>query len=111
MPSERRGPRPVHWIQAKYAREHLDEAERGRIVRLDGDLLTVRISGQLRHYQVHDPERLVRLIEQHGRRVLVQERWSLLRLRNCLIAIRPNGFRSVEASTSRGLPPEASWVK
>ena len=89
MPSKRRRPRPVHWIQAKHAREHLDEAERGRLVRLDGDLLTVRVSGQLRHYLVHDPDRLVRLIERHGRRVLVQERWSLLRLNRTLLGITP----------------------
>ena len=91
MPLGRRGPRPVHWIQAKHAREHLDEAEPGRIVRLDGDLLTVRISGQLRRYQVHDSDRLVRQIEQHGRRVLVQERWSLLRLNKSLFSIAPAG--------------------
>lgn len=81
------GPRPLHWIQAKKAIEHLDEAETGRIVRLDGDLLTVRVAGELRHYRVHDPERLIRVIEQNGRRVLVQERWSLLRLRKSLFAI------------------------
>ncbi len=80
-------PGPVHWIQAKHAREDIDEAERGRIVRLNGDLLTVRVSGQLRHYQVRDPELLVRLIERHGRRVLVQECWSLLRLRNSLVTV------------------------
>ena len=89
MPSGRRGPgpRPVHWIQAKKAREHLGGAEPGRIVRLDGDLLTVRIAGELRHYLVDDPVRLAHVIERHGRRVLVQERWSLLRLRNSLFAI------------------------
>lgn len=82
-----RSPGPVHWIQAKKAREHLDEAERGRIVRLDGDLLTARVAGELRRYQVHEPDRLVRQIEQHGRRVLVQERWSLLRLHDSLISV------------------------
>lgn len=86
-----RGPGPVHWVQAKKAREHLDEAEAGRIVRLDGDLLTMRISGQLRRYQVHDADRLVRVIGQHGRRVLVQERWSLLRLNKSLFSIAPAG--------------------
>ena len=86
-----RRPGPVHWIQAKKARQHLDEAETGRIVRFDGDLLTVRISGELRRYKVHDPNRLVRVVEQHGRRVLVQERWLLLRLRNALVSVRRVG--------------------
>ena len=54
-----KGPRPVHCIQAKKARENLDEAEPERIVRLDEDLLTVPITGELRRYQVHDPDRLV----------------------------------------------------
>ena len=88
MPPGRR-PGPVHWIQAKHAREDIHEAEPGRIVRLDGDLLTVRIAGEPRHYLVDDPDRLIHVIERHGRRVLVQERWSLLRLRNSLFAITP----------------------
>lgn len=85
--SPRRGPAPVHWIQAKKSSEHLDEAEPGRILRLDDDLLTVRMSGELRYYRVHDPDRLVRVIGQHGRRVLVQERWSLLRLNKSLFSV------------------------
>lgn len=85
------GPRPVHWIQAKKAIEHLNEAEPGRILQLHGGLLTVRILGEQRCYLVNDPTRLARLIEQHGRRVLVQERWSLLRLRNRLFSIAPPG--------------------
>ena len=84
-------PSPVHWIQARLAREDIDNAERGRIVRLDGDLLTVRVDGQLRGYQVHGPERLARILERSGRRVLVQERWSLLRLGVALISIRRSG--------------------
>lgn len=87
----KRGPGPVHWIQAKHGAEHLDEAEPGRIVRLDGDLLTVRVSGELRRYLVDDPDRLAQAIRQHGRRVLVQEPWSLLRLRQTLFAITPPG--------------------
>ena len=90
MPPGQR-PGPVHWIQARHAREHLDEAERGRIVRLDEHLLTVRIAGKLRHYLVDDPDRLTQSIEQHGRRVLVQEPRSLLRLRKALFAIGPAG--------------------
>ena len=88
MPPGQR-PGPVHWIQARLAREDIDQAEPGRIARLDGHLLTVRIAGELRHYLVDDPDRLTRVIERHGRRVLVQERWSLLRLRNTLFAIAP----------------------
>ena len=88
MPSERRGPRPVHWIQAKYAREDIDEAERGRVVQLGGDRIAVWITGQLRHYQVHDSDRLIRLVEEHGRRVHVQEHWGLLRIGNALVSIR-----------------------
>lgn len=75
----RRGPAPVHWIQAKKAREDLEHAEPGRITRLDGDLLTVRVSGELRRYQGHDLARLAQLVDRRGSRVLVQERWSLLR--------------------------------
>ena len=88
MPPRQR-PGPVHWIQTKHAREDIDQAEPGRIVRLDGDVLTVRISGELRRYLVDEPDRLIHEIERHGRRVLVQERWSLLRLRNSLFAITP----------------------
>lgn len=83
-----RRPGPVHWVQAKKARQHLHEAERGRIVELDGNLLTVALAGQRRHYQIHDRDRVGELIKRHGQRVLIQERWSLLRLGNYLIAIR-----------------------
>lgn len=86
-----RRPGPVHWIQAKKARQHLDEAETGRIVQLDGDLLTVRIAGELRQYWVHDAERLSWLIERYGSLVLVQERWSLLRSNRSLVGIAPAG--------------------
>ena len=81
-------PRQVHWIQAKKAREHLHDAEPGRIAQLNGNLLEVMVAGQRRNYQIIDPDGLAGLIDRNGQRVLVQERWSVLRLGNFLVAIR-----------------------
>ena len=78
----------VHWIQAKKAAADPDGRERGQIVDATEQGVVVQFGdGSLRRYRHHDIARLRTLIEQQGRRVTVQERWSLLRLGPYLTSI------------------------
>jgi hypothetical protein len=78
----------VHWIQAKKASETRHEAEVGRIVRIDEHGVDIDVAGELRRYITRDLERLEDLVSRCGPKVQIQQRWSLLRLRNHLFSIR-----------------------
>jgi hypothetical protein len=78
----------VHWIQARKAREDATGREAGQVIETGPGWLLVRLDdGTHRRYGNHDIPRLDRLLEEHGTRVVVQERWRLLRLGSYLISI------------------------
>lgn len=77
----------VHWIQAKKASEVLADAEPGRIVAVTAQQVVVEVDGRRRRYAVADPNGIRELIGRYGAEVIVQESWSILRLRNYLISI------------------------
>lgn len=78
----------IHWIQARKAGEDRASRERGRVVETGPDWLVVRFpDGSRRRYGNHDIARLEELLDRYGRKVIVQERWNILRVRNYLIGI------------------------
>ena len=69
----------VHYIQSRISLEELGVVERGRVEAI-GDLVSVRVEGELRRYWNHDLARFARAIERFGPDVAIQERWSMLRV-------------------------------
>ena len=78
----------MHWIQAKNASETRHETEVGRIIGIDEHGVHVEVAGEVRHYVTRDLERLEDLVSRFGPKVRIQQRCSLLRLRNHLFSIR-----------------------
>ncbi|MFA5890833.1 MAG: hypothetical protein WDA27_07770 [Actinomycetota bacterium] len=70
----------VHWIQAKKSWEEPGLVEEGEITHIESGLIRVRIGSEDREYWNHDTECLRRTVRRRGRRVVVQERWSLLKV-------------------------------
>jgi hypothetical protein len=82
----------IHWIQARKAAEDQTGREPGRIVETGAGWLVVRMDdGSHRRYGNHDIPRLEHLLEEHGTKVTVQERWRLLWLGSHLISISGAG--------------------
>jgi hypothetical protein len=78
----------VHWIQARKADEDRTGREPGEVVETGEGWLIVRLDdGTHRRFGNHDIPRLERLLEEHGTRVVVQERWRVLWLGSHLISI------------------------
>ena len=77
----------VHWIQAKKAAADRDGREHGHIVEATEQQVVVRFDDGSRRSYRHGNARLPTLTTQQGRRVTVQERWSLLQLGRHLISI------------------------
>lgn len=78
----------VHWIQAKKAGKALADAEHGRIVAVTAQEVVVEVDGRRRRYAVADPNNIRELVGRYGAKVIVEEEWSILRLRNYLVSIR-----------------------
>ena len=84
----------VHWIQARKAAEDRTGRERGEVIGTGESWLVVRlVDGTYRRYGNHDIPRLEQLIEEHGSRVEVQERWAVMWLGSQLISISRGGGR------------------
>jgi hypothetical protein len=67
----------IHWIQARKAAEDRTGREPGEVVETGEGWLLVRLDdGSHRRYGNHDIPRLEQLLEEHGTRVEVQERWG-----------------------------------
>ena len=69
----------VHYIQSRISLEEPGLVERGRVEAI-GELISVRVGGELRRYWNHDLTRFARAIELFGPDVTLQERWSLLKV-------------------------------
>jgi hypothetical protein len=84
----------IHWIQARKAAEDRTGRERGEVIETGERWLVVRLDdGTHRRYGNHDIPRLEQLLEEHGTRVEVQERWAILWLGSQLISISGGGRR------------------
>jgi hypothetical protein len=78
----------IHWIQARKAAEDRTGRERGEVIETGESWLVVRLDdGTHRRYGNHDIPRLEQLLEEHGTRVEVQERWAVMWLGSQLISI------------------------
>jgi hypothetical protein len=78
----------IHWIQARKAAEDRTERERGEVIETGESWLVVRLDdGTHRRYGNHDIPRLEQLLDEHGTRVEVQERWAVMWLGSHLISI------------------------
>ena len=77
----------VHWIQAKKAAEHRCEAEPGWVASIEGDVLVVIVDRQRRLYRVADSMWASEQVARYGRKVEVQESWSVIRIRNVLVRV------------------------
>jgi hypothetical protein len=84
----------IHWIQARKAAEDRTGRERGEVIETGESWLLVRLDdGTHRRYGNHDIPRLEQLLEEHGTRVEVQERWAVMWLGTQLISISGGGRR------------------
>jgi hypothetical protein len=84
----------IHWIQARKAAEDRTGRERGEVIETGKSWLVVRLDdGTHRRYGNHDILRLEQLLEEHGTRVEVQERWAVLWVGSHLISISGGGGR------------------
>jgi hypothetical protein len=78
----------MHWIQAKKATEDSQGREEGAVVETGIGWLVVRFSdGSRRRYRNGSIPWLEALLAQHGREVVVQERWGVLRVQSHLVGI------------------------
>jgi hypothetical protein len=78
----------MHWIQAKKASEDGEGREEGSVVETGIGWLVVRCSdGSRRRYRNRSIPWLEALLAQHGREVVVQERWGVLRVQSYLVSI------------------------
>jgi len=66
----------VHWIQAMHSLD--DEPAFGRLVDIEGGVLTLDMGHSYRAYRSHEPERLAEIVDL-GRGVYLFERFALLR--------------------------------
>jgi hypothetical protein len=84
----------IHWIQARKAAEDRTGLEQGEVLETEEGWLEVRLDdGTHRRYGNHDIPRLEQLLEEHGTRVEVQERWAVMWLGTQLISISGEGRR------------------
>lgn len=70
----------VHWIQAKKSWEEPGVIDTGVIVSLGLTEISMRIGSEERKYWNHDTGRLRETVRHQGQAVVVQERWSLLKV-------------------------------
>lgn len=69
----------VHWIQALRSS---DKAHRsGRLLDVDGQILTIAFGGEVKRYRNCDPKRLLEIVGT-GNRVFICEPWSIMRAIN-----------------------------
>ena len=76
----------VHWIQNRKSREEPGLVEEGVVIPAEAGFVTVRVGSEVRRYRHHDTETLRETLRDWGERVVIQERWSLLKVRG------PEGF-------------------
>lgn len=97
-----------HFIQANRSAEA--RLYKGRLVEVDGTLITLRFADRDKHYRNHDPERLLQ-IAPLGSMVRISEEWSLGRGRHghCFSIAPPNqawlecDFRSSSSASLEAL--------
>jgi hypothetical protein len=78
----------VHPIQAGKAAADGTGRQPGQVIETGESWLLVRFDdGTYRRYGNHDIPRLEQLLEQHGTRIQVQERWAVIWLGSHLISI------------------------
>ena len=71
-------------------------------------VVRVQVAGDDRFYANHELARLAALVAELGPQVLVQERWSLMRLKHYLVSIRRQATALPPGPTSQqggALPP------
>jgi hypothetical protein len=79
---------PSHWIQVKKADQDHEDREPGRVVETGIGWLVVRFpDGSRRRYRNTSIPRLEELLARHGRDVVVQEPWRVLRIQQHTVII------------------------
>jgi hypothetical protein len=85
----------VHWIQALHTANKPQAARRtwpGTIRGIDGEVVTIARGRRLHRYRNHDPERLAAVVAGVGRRVSLNDQYSIMRVGSyCFSVARDRG--------------------